>query len=663
MEKTGNRQGNNRQRARRKRKPNSLGFQSFLNKALIALSLSTIIFTSLPSKAVIADPLDMKIRKTSPVLSFANKSALKYRKVLTVGQAEVLEFAKPVSLAHFGVGEESLNYIDLDKLDPGQYGYKKFMLKAKKPGYGELTFKSGKDLIKVEVIVQNDYKELELQLNRMFGIPNAGPDEKIKVTAASYIGDVSSKGNSDTYIYLSGLVANPKQALLAVAFAANAVGDKGVKIYSNPGGQLRQKDLDKADSKSKGTTVNVGGGKNASFAADYSAANKLIDTDNLNRDLILASENEKVISYIRIQEAKRFAVKVRFLEMDAKYLDRFNSAITVTGVGGDVIGGAGSPALNAPTISSSGLGDSITETLFDQFGEIKNSVLSAGLQGAGGSLLAGNIISGSLKIFENARLNASFNDLLSEGILRIANEFSLVTHSGDTVSLGKGVRFPLPQQNFGFGNTAISVEYIPIGFQGELKVTDLENSLIDAQLASRLTTAEPATVQLNGFPIPVFKEEYVNSGVILRDGQEVILNAFLTESETVAKSTSPLGRLIPFLGKGKKKERTKSLLFVTIKVEDLEPVGSTIANNNFRLPHLNIDKDRNLYSNYIRELRSRDIGGDSIDLKQINTGNEMEVDFGEEDFKSDPLEMNDPEPLPGIKLEEVSEAKFGGNYL
>ena len=58
----------------------------------------------------------------------------------------------------------------------------------------------------------------------------------------------------------------------------------------------------------------------------------------------------------------------------------------------------------------------------------------------------------------------------------------MITHSGETVSLGKGTRFPVPQINNSVGNSSVSVEYIPIGFKGELKVTGLESNLIDVQL-------------------------------------------------------------------------------------------------------------------------------------------------------------------------------------
>lgn len=578
------------------------------------------------------------------LLKFKNKQAILYEKNMVVGQVEIVEFAKAVSLAQYGVSDESLKFIEFDKLGPGEDGYHKFIIKAKKPGYGEITFQSGNDTVKLAVIVQNDYQLLEQKLNSMFGIPDASPEERIKVTPASYVGEISDKAQSHSHIYLSGLVKTPKEALLAVSFAANSVGDHGIKIYSNPAGQLRQKDLDSNTTNTAGSSAPSV--QNNSFAEFYESTNKLIDTNNLHRDLVLASEGEKVISYIRIKEPRRFAAKVRFLEMDARYLDEFRSALSLTGAGGELAGAAGSTPVSVPAVSAaSGLSSATVTSNFD----------ASGLLGASTDIISGNIVSGTLKIFNNTRINSSFNDLLNEGVIRIVNEFSFVTHSGERVSLGKGVRFPIPKSNNFFGGNAISVEYIPIGFKGELKITGLDSGLIDAQLASRLSTAEPGSAgTVNGLVIPIFKEEYVNSGVMLQDNQEVILNAFLTEAETVTKGTSPLGRVIPFLGKSKRKEKSKNILFITLKVDELEPNSKKLAkqSDEFHFPHVELEKNRNIYSDFIKDLRNQEIT-DTLDLKKLDSDMPDSISIDFDDFDEDPIDISSVDFLPGIKEEEI----------
>ena len=511
---------------------------------------------------------------------------------------ELLEFDKPVSLAHYGTSKKSLDYIELEKLEASRNGYKKFMIKAKAPGTGELTFQSGTDFIKIRVYVEQDYTALENELNKLFGIKNASYEQKIKVVSANLVSDIDVNGTAS--VYLRGEVENAKDALLATSFAANAVGDHGVKIFSNPGGQLRSKDLDsktQTGTNFNNSNTNAGG---QSFVQNYEDINKLVDTNNLYRDVILSSENEKVISYLSIKEPKRYAVKVRFLEMDSEYVDDFVAGLNTSSVDDRLSGVAGE------------LGNS-------------QSILDTSLSGFG-SIPGGNLVDGTVKLFDSTFLNLSINDLLTEGILRVVNEFSLVTHSGEMVALGKGTRFPIPSVNNSVGNSSISVEYIPIGFKGELKVTDHEDSLIDVQLASRLSTPQSFTNYRIGDSVagvPIFKEEYVNSGAILADGQEVVLNAFMTEIENLEKRTSPLGRIIPFLGSSKQKRKEKSLLFIAIIASEMVPSSELaqlqeIDSGNFELPHINLRQRRNIFSTNNSKLRSKNIKN-TINIAEINT--------------------------------------------
>lgn len=547
------------------------------------------------------------------VLNFDNERATKFVKILKEGQSEILNFDSPVSLADYSSFAKFRDYIELEKLQPNPNGYRKFLLRAKKAGSAELNFITGSDLIKLEIIVEPNYDFLEKELNRLFGIENASEEEKIKVIVANQIENIQE--NPQTHVYLKGTVLDAKNALLAVAFAANVLGDQGVKIFSNPGGQLRQKNLDSPENSEQTHPKE-------SFAEFYENTNKLIDTNNLYRDLILSSENEKVISFIKIKEPKRFAVKVRFLEMDLKQAQDFSSSLAASSKANDATGVLGSPSLGASGIDSiGGLISSITKQNFDSKGFID-------LQS---QVSAGNFLGATIKLFDKTFLNVNINDLLREGVLRIVNEFSLVTHSGEMVSLGKGLRFPIPKQNNGLGNTAITVEYIPIGFKGELKVIALENNLIDVQLASRLSSAKTTATTLNGIGIPIFSEEYVNSGALLQSGQEVILNAFMTETETIAKTQSPLGRILPIFGASRNKQKNKNVLFIALEVEQLH---DNIGQNKFNLPHLDLANSKNLYAKTSADLRASNIT-ESIDLSKLNQPKieietdplKMEVDF------------------------------------
>jgi Flp pilus assembly secretin CpaC len=559
-----------------------------------------------------------------PVLNFQTNEAIVFHKTLHVGSVEFLEFDEPVSLAHYGVDNKSLNYLELEKLEPSQNGYKKFLLKAKSVGTGELNFKSGAHLIKVVVQVQEDFTNLESQLNRLFGAKNATPEDRIKVFSTNLV----SNPKSPTCIYLTGKVDNAKNALLAVSFAGNALGDTGVKIFSNPGGQLRLKDLELSNN-APSTPIN-----NDSFTEFYESTNKLIDTNNIYRDLVLASSKEQVISFIQVKEPARYAIKVRFMEMDSNFVDDFLASVSASSSSRDIKGSVGSADMLKANISksASSLGSSL----------VKDSISQGYINRLASSVSSGSILSGAIKLMDNSFLNLNLNNLLQEGVLRVVNEFSLITHSGETVSLGKGTRFPIPRFNNGVGNSSVTVEYIPIGFKGELKVTGLENQLIDVQLASRLSSAESSATTVQGMSIPIFNEEYVNSGALLKDKQEVILNAFMTETETIAKSNSLLGRLIPFLGSARTKQKSKNLLFISLQAEEI--LSSTVEQANsdgFNIPHLDFSDNKNIFADYATKLEKSHIHS-SPDLAQLNNSQKVPKPSLEKD-SSDPLDLKDME--------------------
>ena len=105
---------------------------------------------------------------------------------------------------------------------------------------------------------------------------------------------------------------------------------------------------------------------------------------------------------------------------------------------------------------------------------------------------------------------------------------------------------------------------------------------------------------------------------MLADSQEVVLNAFLTESEANVKSTSPLGRIIPFIGSSKRKRKRKNLLFIAIEAEEIEPSSLQANHDKFDLPHVDVNKQRNIFAHHTEKLERAALHSE-LDLAQINT--------------------------------------------
>lgn len=503
------------------------------------------------------------ILKTEAVIFLSEQHTRVISKSMYLGEIDFIKFEDNVTLIHYLNKENEL--IEISPLSHGENGFKEFSIKALNPGRVSVSFKSRGEIIKLEIEIKPNFSLLEEQLNELFGIKDASDSERIKVLSAVPL--VSTDNNSLGHnIFLKGTVNSAKDALLALSYAAKAVNDEGIKIFSNPGGNFRN--LEEAKSPEQ-----LNNNPNQSFISYYENFNSIKNTENIHRDLVLASKSEKVISFIKVKEASRFKVKVRFLEMDARYVDQFMNSLLVTSSGNDLRGVIGSPVLNSPALrSGSPFSTNSGSSSFD----------INGLVSLGSTVLGGNLASGALKLFDGTVLNLMINNLLEKGVLKLVNEFSLVTHSGEEVSLGKGSRFPIPRLNSNLGGNTLGVEYIPIGFQGELRVSELENDLIDVQLASRLTSAELTNNSLSGFSIPIFNEQFTNNGTVLKNGQEIIINSFLTESESYSKAKSPLARIIPLLGESRRKQNTKNVLFIALKAEREDFNLNNNVNEDFR---------------------------------------------------------------------------------
>jgi hypothetical protein len=91
----------------------------------------------------------------------------------------------------------------------------------------------------------------------------------------------------------------------------------------------------------------------------------------------------------------------------------------------------------------------------------------------------------------------------------------------------------------------------------------------------------------------------------------------MTETEVLARSTSPLGRLIPLIGSSRTKQKSKNLLFIVIKAEEILSSSDQYEIANSNLPHLDLDQRGNIYNNYSSKLRIDGVT-DTVDLPKIN---------------------------------------------
>jgi hypothetical protein len=78
-----------------------------------------------------------------------------------------------------------------------------------------------------------------------------------------------------------------------------------------------------------------------------------------------------------------------------------------------------------------------------------------------------------------------------------------------------------------------------------------------------------------------------------------------------------LGRIIPLLGRAKRKKRSKDLLFIALMAEEIEASSKQITTKELQLPHVDMGKSKNIYVDYNTKLREQGIT-DTVDLSLLN---------------------------------------------
>ena len=213
----------------------------------------------------------------SPVSFLSEIKNTSLHKSMYLGDIDFIKFEQPVTLIHYLNKEKEAELIDISPLAASDNGYKEFMIKALNIGVSTVSFKCRNEIIKIEIKVNPNFEALELQLNELFGIPNSSPEERIKVSSSLPIQSFSiNNDQAKANIFLKGTVSNAKNALLALSYAAKAVNDDGIKIFSNPGGNFRN-----TEDSSKSTTASNSDTSNQSFINYYENLNSLKNIENI----------------------------------------------------------------------------------------------------------------------------------------------------------------------------------------------------------------------------------------------------------------------------------------------------------------------------------------------------------------------------------------------
>ena len=152
----------------------------------------------------------------------------------------------------------------------------------------------------------------------------------------------------------------------------------------------------------------------------------------------------------------------------------------------------------------------------------------------------------------NYDLEAGFEALERQGLIRTLAEPNLVALSGDTASFLAGGEFPIPvaqnAANTGAAST-VTVEYKDYGVGLAFTPTVVSRDLVNLMIRSEVSSIDDSlAVKANGFMIPALKTRRARTTVELRDGQSFAIAGLLQDDFANATEKMPVLGNVPILG-------------------------------------------------------------------------------------------------------------------
>ena len=434
-------------------------------------------------------------------------------------------------------------------------------------------------------------------------------------------GGQSSSSSSRTTlgkIILKGEVANAEVIARALQLAGVYVGDQGIKIISQPGGQIvdglaGRYDLSaNSDSQSSqstnGSGLSFGNRDPIRFTSNRYA--------NLSRGVISTTQNGAVLSFLTVKDPAQIAVAIRFYEIQRNLakdlgLNAIIGGSTLQGgsfVGGNAvsqaIGGIGSIANLMSFMASTG--QAPAEFEFNH-GSI-----------AGGSHLAQALGQGVTGVIFNPDngIGAIIQALQERGEIKTLAEPTLVIANGEPATFLAGGEVPIQRTVITTGGAGQDVAYEPFGIRFSLLPTLTSNNKIYLQLAPEIRDIDTALSNLvaptgsTAVRPPAFRTRRTQTQIELESGQAFAISGLLREDNIRSLRKVPGIGDIPVLGslfRSKSFRKGETELLIVVSPQIVKPTSvNKIAK--FSIP--------DTPSNYFKQIPSTQQHKDKLDSEE-----------------------------------------------
>lgn len=400
---------------------------------------------------------------------------------------------------------------------------------------------------------------------------------------SSATGSTQSQGSGGTAnngkIILKGQVKNAEVIARALQIAGVYVGDQGIKIISQPGGQVVDglagnydiySNSDSGDSsQASGSAPSFGARDQIKFTTNRYA--------NLSRGVIVTTQNGSVISFLTVKDPPQISVAIRFYEISRNLARSLGLNATLSGntiQSGSFIGGMG------------------ISQIFGGFGSISrlNGFMSStGDQGAefafgpfkspGGSILLQEIADGvtGAIFYPRNGLGLLIQALQERGEIKSLAEPTLVISNGEPASFLAGGEVPIVRSVFTAGGASQDVTYEPFGIRFSILPTITSEDKIHLQLVPEIRDIDTELSNFVAAPgsssvrPPAFRTRRTQTQVELDAGQAFAISGLLRDDNTRNLRKVPGIGDIPILGtlfrsKSFKKGETELLIVVTPEI-------------------------------------------------------------------------------------------------
>ncbi len=204
------------------------------------------------------------------------------------------------------------------------------------------------------------------------------------------------------------------------------------------------------------------------------------------------------------------------------------------------------------------------------------------------SIFGGSPVQGASAVFQYVTpdgegLQTMIRAAMSNGVLRVLAEPTVVASSGEEAEFLSGGEIPIPVAVSGSGGgTQVTVEWKEFGVKVKFTPTIIDSNIVNLQIDQGVSSLDYANaIQISGFLLPALRTRRVKTTVELADGEVLVIGGLLMEEEETIRTRIPILGHIPILGylfsdTQTFKTETELMLVVSPRIVRALPPGSTV---------------------------------------------------------------------------------------